>query len=131
LLALRKHLTEFFFPASSDIWLAILRLGLGFQVTLYCLSLRSDWKHLFAGNGEGLISRDLMEAILTAEAPLIPRLGWLVTLGGHLGLSEAITLSILWSCLLVAGCCLLMGLFCRRCAILAWFLHLCAVFSGR
>src|SRR2546430_14541169 len=28
------------------------------------------------------------------------------------------------------GCCLLLGLFCRPAAIIAWFLHLCAAQSG-
>jgi hypothetical protein len=127
---LKKRLLAFLFPAETDNWLAILRLGLGLQVTAYSLSLRNDWNHLLAGAGGGLISRNLAEALLSVESHFVPRLGWLVTLGAHLGLREETVLSILWICLLVAGCGLLVGLACRFSAILAWFLHLCAAKSG-
>jgi hypothetical protein len=128
--ALKKRLLAFLFPAETDNWLAILRLGLGLQVTAYSLSLRNDWNHLLAGAGSGLISRNLAEALLSVESHFVPRLGWLVTLGAHLGLREETVLSILWICLLAAGCGLLVGLACRFSAILAWFLHLCAAKSG-
>jgi hypothetical protein len=127
---LKKRLLAFLFPAEPDNWLAILRLGLGLQVTAYSLSLRNDWNHLLAGAGSGLISRNLAEALLSVESHFVPRLGWLVTLGAHLGLREETVLSILWICLLAAGCGLLVGLACRFSAILAWFLHLCAAKSG-
>jgi Vitamin K-dependent gamma-carboxylase len=127
---LGKRLFEFLFPAETDNWLAVLRLGLGLQVTLYSLSLRNDWNYLLAGTGQGLISRDLAEALLSVESHVIPRLGWLVALGVHVGLREETILSIGWICLFGAGCSLLLGLFCRVSAILAWFLHLCAAKSG-
>jgi uncharacterized membrane protein YphA (DoxX/SURF4 family) len=101
---------------------------LGLQVVLYCLSIRTDWTYLLAGNG-GLISRNLSETILALESPLIPRLGWIVALGGHFGLSEESILSIVWYCLVTAGCFLLLGLFTRAAAIATWFLHLAAVKS--
>jgi hypothetical protein len=126
----RERILQFLFPAESDTWLAILRVGLGLQVVLYSLSLQSDWNYLLAGTGHGLISRDLGEAILSLEGPFIPRLGWLIDLGAHFGLSESAVLSIAWTCLLGSGCSLLAGLFCRSAAILAWFLHLCAAKSG-
>jgi hypothetical protein len=127
---LRKRLFEFLFPAETDNWLAILRLGLGLQVTLYSLSLRNDWNYLLAGTGQGLISRDLAEALLSVESHFVPRLGWLVALGAHFGLREETILSLGWICFFGAGCSLLLGLFCRVSAILAWFLHLCAAKSG-
>jgi Vitamin K-dependent gamma-carboxylase len=127
---LGKRLFEFLFPVETDNWLAVLRLGLGLQVTLYSLSLRNDWNYLLAGTGEGLISRDLAEALLSVESHVIPRLGWLIALGAHVGLSEETILSVGWICLFGAGCSLLLGLFCRVSAILAWFLHLCAAKSG-
>jgi Vitamin K-dependent gamma-carboxylase len=127
---LGKRLFEFLFPAETDNWLAVLRLGLGLQVTLYSLSLRNDWNYLLAGTGQGLISRDLAEALLSVESHFIPRLGWLVALGAHVGLREETILSVGWICLFGAGCSLLLGLFCRVSAILAWFLHLCAAKSG-
>ncbi len=127
---LRKRLLEFLFPAESDMWLSILRLGLGLQVTLYSLSLRNDWNYLLAGTGNGLISRDLAEALLSVESHFVPRLGWLVALGAHVGLPEETVLSIAWICLLASGCGLLLGFACRLSAILAWFLHLCADKSG-
>jgi hypothetical protein len=99
---------------------------LGLQVVLYCLSIRKDWTYLLAGNG-GLISRNLSERILALESPLIPRLGWIVTLGSHFGLSEGSILSIVWYCLVAAGCFLLLGLFSRAAAVTTWFLHLATV----
>jgi hypothetical protein len=127
---LRKQPVEFLFPAESDTWLSILRFGLGLQVTFYSLSLRNDWNYLLSGAPTGLISRDLAEALLSVESQFVPRLGWLVALGAHAGLSEETVLSVAWICLLVAGCGLLLGLACRFSAILAWFLHLCAAKSG-
>jgi hypothetical protein len=128
--AWRERLIDFFFPTECDTWLAVLRIGLGLQVVLYALSLRDDWNYLLAGTGHGLISRNLGEAILSLESRLIPRLGWLVTLGTQVDLREETVLSVAWICLLASGCGLLMGLASRFAAILAWFLHLCAAKSG-
>ncbi len=128
--AWKEQIGKFLFPAESDKWLAVLRFGLGLQVVLYALSLKSDWNYLFAGTGGGLISRNLGEAILSLESPFVPRLGWLIALGTHVGLPEETVLSIAWITLLGTGCSLLAGLFCRFSAILAWFLHLCAAKSG-
>jgi len=125
-----KRLMEFLFPAESDNWLAILRIGLGLQVTVYTLFLKSDWHYLFAGTGKGLVSRELGEAIISFDSPFIPKLGWLVALGSYVNIGEETVLSVAWACLLVAGCSLLLGLFCRPAAIVAWFLHLCAAQSG-
>jgi hypothetical protein len=128
--ALKERLSEFLFPTESDAWLSILRVSLGFQITLYALSLRHDWNYLFAGADSGLVNRDLAEALLSIESRFAPRLGWLATLGAHVGLREETVLFILWVCLLVAGCGLIAGIFSRTSAILAWFLHLCAAKSG-
>ena len=125
----KQQVVAFLFPAESDSWLALLRVGLGLQVVLYCLSIRKDWTYLLAG-GAGLISRNLSEAIVSLESPLIPRLGWLVTAGTRFGLSEATTLSLVWMSLLCAGCFLFLGFLSRPAAIAAWFLHLGAVKSG-
>ena len=125
-----KGLIEFLFPPESDKWLAVLRIGMGLQVVVFTLFLRSDWHYLFAGTGKGLVSRELGEAITSFDSPLIPKLGWLVALGGHAGISEETVLTLAWACLLCMGCCLLLGLFSRPAAILAWFLHLCAAESG-
>jgi uncharacterized membrane protein len=125
-----KRLMEFLFPSESDNWLAVLRIGLGLQVTVYTLFLKSDWHYLFAGTGKGLVSRELGEAIISFDSPFIPKLGWLVALGRYVNVGEETVLSVAWACLLVAGCCLLLGLFCRTAAIVGWFLHLCAAQSG-
>ena len=124
-----KRLLEFLFPAESDSWLTILRMGLGLQVTFYSLSLRNDWNYLLAGTS-GLINRNLAEALLSVESHFVPRLGWLVALGQRLGLREEVVLSAAWICLLGAGCGLLIGTVSRFSAILAWLLHLCAAKSG-
>jgi len=125
-----ERLRAFLFPPEADLWLGLLRIGLGLQVLFYALSLRADWNYLFAGPGDGLIGRALPEALLSTESPLIPRLGWLVMLTTRTGFSESTALSIVWWVLLFAGCCLLIGFLSRASAILAWFVYLCAAESG-
>ena len=127
---LRLRVIDFCFPAESDTWLAILRIGLGLQVVLYALSLRDDWNYFLGGTGQYLISRNLGEAILSLESYFVPRLGWLVTLGARIGFREETVLRLAWICLLSSGCALLMGIASRFSAILAWFLHLCAAKSA-
>jgi len=127
---LRERLLRFLFPVGADHWLTALRVGLGFQVTFYSLSLRNDWNYLLSGTGSGLINRNLAEALLSLESHVVPRLGWLVALAAHVGLHEKTVLSVAWICLLAAGCGLLAGVACRCSAILAWLLHLCAAKSG-
>jgi hypothetical protein len=126
----RERIFAFLFPAETDNWLAVLRVGLGFQVTFYSLSLRNDWNYLLARAGSGLVNRDLAEALLSVESHFIPRLGWLVALATGVGLREETVLFVAWICLLAAGCGLLAGLASRLSAILAWFFHLCAAKSG-
>lgn len=128
--SISERVLGFLFPAERDDWLAILRLGLGLQVILYSLSLRSDWNHLFGGPDEGVVSRSLTEALLSVESHFVPRLGWFAALGEHIGLGEGRVLYVAWTCLLLVGCALLIGAACRLSAILAWFLHLCAAKSG-
>src|SRR5256885_1079548 len=125
-----KQLMDFLFPSETDNWLTVLRVGLGLQVIIYAVFLRSDWHYLFASTGKGLVSRELGEAITTFDSPFIPKLGWLVTFGRSINVSEETVLSVAWTCLLCMGFLLLLGLFCRPAAIVAWFLHLCAAESG-
>lgn len=125
----KQRFDGFLFAPESDSWLAVLRLGVGLQLILYCLSIKRDWTYLLAGSG-GLISRNLSEATLSLESPLIPRLGWLVEIGGRLGLGEETILSLAWFCLVATGCFLILGLFSRPAAVAAWLLHLGVVKSG-
>src|SRR5436190_22036274 len=118
----RDRLFAFLFPVETDNWLAILRLGLGFQVAVYSLSLRSDWNYLLSGAGNGVVSRNLAEALLSVESHFVPRLGWLVTLAAPIGLSEETVLYMAWVCLFAAGCALLIGFASRVAAIAAWLL---------
>jgi hypothetical protein len=120
----------FLFAAETDKWLGALRIGLGLQVAVYTLFLRSDWHYLFASTGKGLVSRKLGEAITSFDSPLIPKLGWLVALGDYAHIGEDGVLSIAWACLLCMGVLLILGLFSRPAAIIAWFLHLGAAESG-
>jgi uncharacterized membrane protein YphA (DoxX/SURF4 family) len=120
----------FLFSPETDKWLGALRIGLGLQVAVYALFLRSDWHYLFASNGRSLVSRKLGEAITSFDSPLIPKLRWLVALGDYAHIGEDAVLSIAWACLLCMGLLLLLGLFSRPAAIIAWFLHLCAAESG-
>src|SRR5690349_19627493 len=95
---------EFLFRPATDTWLAVLRVGLGLQVTLYSLSLRNDWIYLFSGT-----VRRVTEGLLSLEAHFIPRLGWLLAAGAHVGLHEEMVLFGAWACLLFAGCALALG----------------------
>ena len=122
--ALHKRVVRVLFPAESDQWLTWLRVGLGIEVALYCLSLRADWTYLFASNGQGLISPDLSQAILLRDSALTPRLRWLTVVGEYLGVSEDTAVLVLWTCLLCAGLLLMIGLCSRTSAIVAWVLHL-------
>jgi Vitamin K-dependent gamma-carboxylase len=126
----RERLRGFLFPLEADLWLVLLRIGLGLEVLFYTISLRADWNYLFAGPGEGSIGRALPEALLSTESPLVPRLGWLVMLATRTGFSESTALSIVWWVLLLVGGCLVIGIFSRASAILAGFVHLCAAESG-
>ena len=119
----------FLFPYETDTWLTVLRIGLGAQIILFCLSIRGDWNYLLGASGS-LISRTLSEKLLSFESIFIPRLGWLVSLGARVRVNEHQTLLLVWSCLLIAGFLLVIGLVCRPAAIAAWFFHLAAVKSG-
>jgi hypothetical protein len=123
--SLCSALRRFLFGPQSTAWLSFLRIGLGLQLFCYVLSLRSDWIELLAEGNRGLIRRDLMEALLSAESPFIPRVGWIVEAGGWLHLSETSVLWMLWSTLLLAALFLVLGLFCRTASIIAWALFLC------
>jgi hypothetical protein len=126
----QRWVTEFLFPLESDTWLACLRVGIGLQVIFYALSLRGDWKDMFGPNANGLVGREIAEAILASDSVVAPRITWLTTAGSQAGLSEEAVLSLIWWLLLIAGGFLLIGLFSRGAAIAAWFLHLCTVGSG-
>ena len=125
-----KRLEEFLFPPRSTAWIALLRIGLGLQVTIYALSLCFDWTYLFAASSDSLISRDLTEAILSLDNRSVPRLGWLVALGERIGLSEELSLRIVFAGLVASGGCLVVGFLSRPAAITAWLLHLAARSSG-
>jgi hypothetical protein len=125
-----QWLLKFLFPLESDGWLACLRVGLGLQVIFYALSLRGDWQEMFGSNANGLVGREIAEAILATDSVLAPRITWLTTLGSYAGLSEEAVLSLTWWLFVIAGVLLLIGLFSRAAAIAAWFIHLCVIGSG-
>lgn len=125
-----QRLTEFLFPLESDAWLGCLRIGLSLQVIFYAVSLRGDWKEMFASNPSGLVGREIAEAFVATNSVLAPNISWLTTIGTQAGLTETTVLSLLWWLLVFTAGLLLIGLFCRSAAIAAWFLHLCAVGSG-
>jgi hypothetical protein len=127
---LRCKLQCFLFPSEADHWLTLLRVGLALQILFYCFSLRSDWIQLFASEGRGLISRDLIEAIASADNDFTPRLGWIVAIGNYLGFDQYTILWFVWCCLFCSALCLLGGILCRSAAILVWFLYLCTTTSA-
>jgi Vitamin K-dependent gamma-carboxylase len=124
-----QQMAKLLFPAQSDAWLSVLRVGLALQVIVYLWSLKYDWNYLLAGTEHTLTTRKLAEAIVKLQSPFIPRLGWLIDAGNWLGVGESTILSLTRDCLAVAASFLLLGLFCRVSAIGVWFLHLCAVKS--
>jgi Vitamin K-dependent gamma-carboxylase len=121
----RERLLEFLFPAGTDHWLAVLRVGLGFQVAFYSLSLRNDWNNLLLGTAS-----NLAEALLSLDSHFVPRFGWLVAIATQVGLRQETAIFFAWLCSLASGCGLLLGFSCRFSAIVAWLLHLCAAKSG-
>jgi hypothetical protein len=126
--AWRTRLTSFLFREENSPWVSILRVGLGIQIIAYCLLLRSEWTYLFSANG--LLGREVPEALLSFRSPLIPRLGWLIAAGQLIGISELPTLQLIWVALLLGGVFLVLGFMCRTSAGATWFLHLCAANSG-
>ncbi len=126
---LKSHLNTFFFPPSDVHWIGILRVGMGLQVFLSCFSLRQDW-HALLVSRTGLVSRELCEAILDFQSPLIPRLGWLVESASYFHINEQTVLSLVWAMLMTMSGCLIVGLFCRPAAFLSWFLYLSTIKSA-
>lgn len=125
-----KSIVEFLFPARSSSSLTILRGGLGLSVIFFCLSFSSSWSEAFTNRGNTLIGRDIAEAIAALGNPTVPRLGWLVSLGGWFGVSEKAVLWTSYVTLLFSGGCLVLGFLSRMAALTAWFLHLAAVTSA-
>src|SRR6266576_7293930 len=123
--SVKTGLFGFLFSPSTDTWLAILRIGLGLEVTLYSLSLRSDWISLLSGT-----ARKAAEALLSLESHFVPRLGWFVASAAQLGIHEEAVLFLAWACLLAVGCGLVFGVASRFLAIAAWFFHLWAATIG-
>jgi hypothetical protein len=122
---------KFLFPADSGRWLSFLKVGLGVAILLYSLSLRADWNRIFAGADQGLLGREVGEAMLAVQSPLIPRLGWITFLFHGVGLRDSVALSAIWWSLLIVSGLLIFRPFSRPTAFLAWFLQLaCSKSSG-
>src|SRR5205085_11795454 len=100
----------------SNNWVSILRIGMGLQLLFLSFSLRNDWVALFENDGSQTISRDLSEALLSAQSHFIPRLGWLVQGGAAIGLDESTILSTAFFLLFSSGLSLAIGLFSRSAA---------------
>lgn len=103
---------------------------MGLQLLFFCFSLHKDWLPLFENGVTETVSRDLSEAVLSAQGHFIPRLGWLVEVGSAIGVSELRILNMTFVLLLCSGCFLVIGLFSRTAAVVGWFVHLCAVKSA-
>lgn len=121
---------QFLFPAQTGHWLSFLRIGLGLQVLLYVLSLNRDWNLIFGGPPQGLLGRDVGDAMTFVQSPLIPRLAWIISPLSKAGLNESAALAVVWWALLVLGGLMLLGLFCRPVALATWFLQLACAESG-
>ncbi len=130
MLEVKPAVRRFLFALQSSAWLAVLRIGLGLQVLFYAISLRKDWLEILGLGNQGLIRRDLAEAMLSADSPFIPRVGWIVDAGAHLGLTENAVLWLVWIILVVAASLVAVGLFCREASVLTWLLYVCTAKSG-
>ena len=126
----KRGLRKFLLGPQSSVWLAVLRIGLGLQVLLYAISLRGDWLEILGRENQGLIRRDLVEAMLSADSPFIPRVGWIVDAGAHLGLTESAVLWLVWITLIVAASLVVVGLFSREASVLTWLLYVCTAKSA-
>src|SRR5437764_14813478 len=127
---LTNRLREFLLAPKSSVWLTILRTGLGLQVFCYGISLRADWIEALSREHQGLIRRDLTEAMLSAESPFIPRVGWLVDTGAYFGLSERVVLWSVWLILMLGALLVAVGLFCRISSVVLWLLYVCIAKSA-
>jgi hypothetical protein len=125
-----RSLFRFLFPKQTDEWIAVLRVGLGIQLGLYCLSARPGWIDVFSSDRGPLSPRRISEALILLESSLIPRLNWLLQIGERIGIPEFTTLWMIWSILLLTAFLLMVGLFCRPAAVTAWFLHLACIKSS-
>ena len=128
--SLADALRRFLIVPQSTTWLTVLRVRLGLQVLFYAISLRTDWIGLFSQENQGLIRRDLMEAMLSAQSPLIPRIGWIVDAGARVHLSENTVLWLLWGAIILASLLLVLGMFCRAASVVAWILYVCTAKSA-
>ena len=125
-----KQTRSFFFPPDPGQWIVILRVGLGLEILLYALSLRGDWNLIFGRSTQGLLGREVADAMALVQSPLLPRLSWITLLCQRIGLSENTALALIWWSLLVLASLLVLGLFSRPAAILTWFLQLACAKSG-
>lgn len=125
----RNRFAFLFLPDSAR-WLILLRLGLGLELVSYTLLLRSDWVVIFGSAGSGLLGREVAEAMTVVQSPFIPRLGWIISAFNDIGLNERTALAAAWWALLVLGCLLVVGVWPRATAFLAWFLQLACAKSG-
>lgn len=130
MLDVRRGVRNFLLAPESSAWLTVLRMGLGLQVLFYAISLRSDWLEILGLGNQGLIRRDLAEAMLSADSPFIPRVGWIVGAGAHLGLTENAVLWLVWIILIAAASLVVVGLFCREASAVTWLLYICTAKSG-
>lgn len=128
---MRRLVSSFLFPRDSGCWLNVLRLGLGLELLSFTWLLRRDWNAFFGGPHYGLLGREVAEAMTTVQSPFIPRLGWIVFGFKKSGLTEDIGVAAVWWALVILAGLLILGLFPRSTAFLAWFLQLaCAKSAG-
>jgi hypothetical protein len=125
----RARCWKFLFPRVSDRWLTVLRCGLGLQLILYCISTGRGWSGQLTARG-GPLNHSLAGALLAGQGALIPHTGWITAAAERIGVSESTTLTSLWLLLLGCAFLLLLGLFLRPAAIVAWLIHLAAVKAG-
>jgi uncharacterized membrane protein YphA (DoxX/SURF4 family) len=126
----RVHFDSWLFSPDRDVWLTLLRIGLGVQVVAYCWLQGGGWNSFLSRGNAGVLDRRLPEILVSRQSLFVPQVDWLVRAADQVGLSEEQTLRLVWILLLTAALFIIAGLFSRAFSVIAWFLHLAVAKSG-
>lgn len=115
---IRRAASTFFFAPASGRPLAALRVALALVLLVQAWLLRGEVLDLLAH--DGIVQGDLTRYLVGGGAP---RAGWLVDQLAPLGVSESACLHALCGLYVASLSGLMLGLFTRISAVVAWFLH--------
>ena len=127
-----QKLLEFLFPSETDTWLSVFRIGMGLQAVVYALLLKSDWTFspCFRQRARVLLAANWARPWLRSTVRLFRSLAGSWLLASMSASKKKQFFPLLGPVCSAWDARLLLGLFCRPAAIIAWFLHVCAAESG-